>query len=84
MKYISYFLPFLALTVAIVLSSSVQTATIKAVKANGKSVGLDATKKKNADLSWSSVMRWGLEHGLHGLHGFDSENTGIPLLLRGA
>ena len=74
MKYNSYFLPFLALTMAIVHSSSVQTATIKVVKANEKTVGLDATKKKNADLSWSSVARWVFEHGLHG---FDSENTEI-------
>ena len=45
MKYNSYFLPFLALTVAIVHSSSVQTATIMAVKATEKNVSLDATKK---------------------------------------
>ena len=35
---------------------------------------------ENVDIPWSSVMRRGSEHGLHGLHGYFIGGRGVRLL----
>ena len=38
----------------------------------------------DVDIPWSSVMRKGSEHGLHGLHGFFLWGRGYSFVFRGA